>query len=93
MPAAFWAAYAIKLAVVAAVLAALYALARFLRRSAVFLRGPRRRVDVIESTLLGPNAALHVIRVGERYLLLGSGGLKKLAELDPGELEAIPRST
>jgi flagellar biogenesis protein FliO len=93
VPAAFWAAYAIKLAVVAAVLAALYALARFLRRSAVFLRGPRRRVDVIESTLLGPNAALHVIRVGERYLLLGSGGLNKLAELDPGELEAIPRST
>jgi flagellar biogenesis protein FliO len=92
VPASFWAAYAIKLAVVAAVLAALYALARFLRRSAFFLRGPGRRVDVIESTVLAPNAALHVIRVGERYFLLGSGGLNKLAELEPGEPEAIPRS-
>lgn len=91
MPASFWAAYAIKLAVVAAVLAALYALARFLRRASV-LRGPRRRVEVVESTMLAPNVALHVIRVGERYLLLGSGGLNKLAELEPGEPEAIPRS-
>ncbi len=37
--------------------------------------------------MLAPNAALHVIRVGERYLLLGSGGWNSmLAELEPGEL-------
>ncbi|HEY2553770.1 MAG TPA: flagellar biosynthetic protein FliO [Candidatus Cybelea sp.] len=93
MPASFWAAYAIKLAVLAAVLGGVYALARLLRRSACFLRGAQRHVEVIESTMLAPNAAIHTIRVGKRYLLLGSGGMSKLAELEPGELEAIPRST
>ncbi|HEY6487285.1 MAG TPA: flagellar biosynthetic protein FliO [Candidatus Cybelea sp.] len=93
MPASFWAAYAIKLAVLAAVLGAVYALARLLRGNAFFWRGAQRSIEVLESTTLAPNAAIHLIRVGKRRLLLGSGGLSKLAELEPGELETIPRST
>ncbi|HEX4014688.1 MAG TPA: flagellar biosynthetic protein FliO [Candidatus Cybelea sp.] len=93
MPASFWAAYAIKLGVVAAVLAALYAGARCLRRSTWLVRRMERHVDVVESAMLAPNAALHVVRAGSRYFLLGSGGVSALAELEPGELHAKPRST
>jgi flagellar biogenesis protein FliO len=93
VPASFWAAYTIKLAVLAAVLGAIYALARLLRGNAFFWRAAQRHIVVLESTMLAPNAAIHMIRVGKRHLLLGSGGLSKLAELEPGELETIPRST
>ncbi|HEY2474743.1 MAG TPA: flagellar biosynthetic protein FliO [Candidatus Cybelea sp.] len=95
MSASFWAVYAIKLAVVAVVLAALYALARALRASRFLFSGAQRHLDVIESAMLTPQSAVHLVRVGKRYLFLGGGaaGLRKLAELEPGELEIKPRST
>jgi flagellar biogenesis protein FliO len=88
---AFWAAYAVKLAIVAIVLAALYALARLLRSARFFPRGDRC-ADVIETTALSPHAALHVVRFGGRRLLIGSaaGGVTRLADADDGVRPSTP---
>lgn len=89
MPWSFWEAYAVKLLILGLMLAALYALARRLKAVRFFARGADRYVTVIESTMLSPHAAVHLLRVGRRYLLIGGGsaGLIKLAELSDGELE------
>jgi flagellar biogenesis protein FliO len=79
----FWTAYFLRLTVAALVLAGLYAVARRLR--SLRLRGSARRyVSVVETTILSPHATLHLLRVGERYLLIGSAsaGMVTLAELE-----------
>jgi flagellar biogenesis protein FliO len=90
VPSSFWEAYVLKLAILGAVLAVLYALARKLKDVKLFSRGAGRYVTVVESTMLSPHAAVHLLRVGARYLLIGGGsaGLVKLAEFNAGELEA-----
>lgn len=83
----FWAAYGLRLAAAALVLAAVYATARALR--GLRLRGSAKGcVAVVETTMLSPQATLHLLRVGERYLLVGSasGGISLLAELEPAEV-------
>jgi flagellar biogenesis protein FliO len=89
MPWSFWEAYAVKLLVLGLMLAALYAIARRLKGLRFFARGVDRYVTVIESTMLSQHAAVHLLRVGTRYLLIGGGnaGLFKLAEFSAGELE------
>jgi flagellar biogenesis protein FliO len=89
MPWSFWEAYAVKLLILGLMLAALYALARRLKGLRFFARGVDRYVTVIESTMLSQHAAVHLLRVGTRYLLIGAGnaGLTKLAEFSAGELE------
>ncbi len=93
MPWSFWGAYAVKLAILGLLLAALYLLGRALKRMKFGGRA-RRYVDVIESTMLSQHAAVHLLRVGTRYVLVGGGsaGLFKLAEFSAGELEAIPQN-
>lgn len=88
MPWSFWAAYAVKLAILGATLAALYGTARALRSSRIFMRGAAHYVEVLESRMLSTHAAVHLLRVGKRYLLIGGGNgvLNKLAELDAAEL-------
>lgn len=84
MPPAFWGAYAVRLAIAALVLCALYVVARHLRdRHAFGRRG--RRVDVVESTMLSQHAALHLVRVDARYFLIGSAaaGVTRIAEVPP----------
>jgi flagellar biogenesis protein FliO len=87
VPVSFWAGYGAKLAIVALVLAALYLLARRLRETRLFA-SPNRCVSVIESTALSQHAAIHVLRVGTRYFLVGATncGIATLAELEPDEL-------
>ena len=89
MPWSFWQAYAVKLLILGLMLATLYALARRLKGVRFFARGVDRYVTVIESTMLSQHAAVHLLRVGRRYLLIGGGnaGLFKLAEFSAGELE------
>jgi flagellar biogenesis protein FliO len=91
----FWAAYLVKLALLGALLAALYGLARLLRESRLVPRGRRRHVQLIESAALSPQAAVHLLRIGTRYLLVGGGNacICKLAEFTPGELEITPQNT
>jgi hypothetical protein len=88
VPSSFWEAYVVKLAILGVVLAALYALGRRLKGLKLFSRGAGRYVIVIESTMLSPHAAVHLLRIGPRYLLIGGGsaGLCKLAEFSSGEL-------
>jgi hypothetical protein len=90
MPWSFWEAYAVKLLLVGAVLASLYALARRLRGTKFFTRSFDRHVIVIESTMLSQHAAVHLLRIGTRYLLVGGGnaGIVKIAEFSAGELDA-----
>ncbi|MFY9738993.1 MAG: flagellar biosynthetic protein FliO [Candidatus Cybelea sp.] len=89
MPWSFWQAYAVKLLILGLVLAVLYAIARRLKGVRFFVRGADRYVTVIESTMLSQHAAVHLLRVGTRYLLIGGGnaGLFRLAEFSAGELE------
>jgi flagellar biogenesis protein FliO len=79
---AFWANYFERLAVVALVLVSLYFLARKLRAMRLFTRAGRR-LNVVESAMLSPHAALHIVRVGCRYFLVGtgSGGVTRIAEI------------
>lgn len=82
MAPAFWATYFERLAVVALVLAALYFLARRLRETRFFSRGGRR-LRVVETAMLSPHAALHIVQIGQRYFLIGSGsaGATQLTEI------------
>jgi flagellar protein FliO/FliZ len=83
----FWIAYGGKLAIVAVVLVVLYLFGRRLRDARAF-GSTNRCVSVIESTALSQNAAVHVLRAGTRYFLVGasSSGVVKLAELGADEL-------
>jgi flagellar biosynthetic protein FliO len=94
VPAGFWAAYAERLATVAVVLATLYAAARALRRLRFFARTDRW-LNVVESTMLSQHAALHVVRVGTRYFLIGSasGSVTRLAELTQDDAPCRPSTS
>jgi flagellar biogenesis protein FliO len=87
MPASFWAGYLERLALVALVLVALYLAGRRLRQTRFFAR-TGRTLNVLESIMLSQHAALHVVRVGARYFLIGSaaGGVSALAELGESEI-------
>lgn len=89
MPPAFWATYFARLAIVALVLAGMYFLARKLRDARFFARGSRR-LNVLESAMLSPNAALHVVRAGDRYFLVGTGSVTPIAELRLAEIKESP---
>jgi flagellar biogenesis protein FliO len=90
MPLVFWGSYLVKLAVVALVLGALYALGRKFRDSTYFARRGRA-VRVLESSMLSPHAALHIVRVGTRYFLIGhaAGAVTHLAELTAAEVSEV----
>ena len=90
MAPSFWATYFERLAVVALVLAALYFLVRKLRDARLF-RPRAKRLAVVESAMLSPNATVHIVRVDRRYFLIGSGsgGVTRLAELrESSDLDA-----
>jgi len=71
MPWAFWIAYSQRLGLLALMLGALYLIGRALRSGRAF--GARhRRIAVLESTMIGPHATIHIVRVEERRLLLGA---------------------
>ncbi|HEX3670479.1 MAG TPA: flagellar biosynthetic protein FliO [Candidatus Cybelea sp.] len=87
MPANFWVAYAEKLTIVAIAFAALYFAGRKLNRTRLFAGS--RRMKVIESVALSPRAALHLVRVGARYFLVGSADeVGLVAELASGDAAA-----
>ena len=89
MPQPFWIDYAFALTVVAAVLAGLFALARVVSRRRAFPRGDNRFVTILESTMLSQQTAVHVVKAGGRYLLVGASpaGLRTLADLAPDDVD------
>lgn len=66
-------AYAIKLGVLALALAALYALAKRMNAMRFFGGSRRRCITVVETTMLAPHLAVHLLRVGRRHLLVAAG--------------------
>jgi hypothetical protein len=70
------AAYAVKLCALALALGALYLLARRLRE-----RRTLRCITVMETAMLSPQVAVHLLRVGGRHVLIASGsGATTLAQ-------------
>ncbi len=89
MPPAFWSDYIVKLAIVAAVLAILYALARKLRHARLLPSGRSGFLTVVESRLLSQHATIHVVRAGRKYFLIGTAtaAIATLGELEATEID------
>jgi flagellar biogenesis protein FliO len=81
--------YILALLVVALMLFGLYTVVRALGRGRLVTSSDKRLVTVVESTFLAQNTALHVVKVGERYYLLGggSGHVSTLAEVPSEQVE------
>ncbi len=90
MSSSFWLNYVFALLVVALMLGGLYAIVRGLARGRILASADRRLVTVLESTMLSQHAALHVVKVGTKYYLIGGGQghVSSLAELPPDEVES-----
>jgi flagellar biogenesis protein FliO len=86
----FWINYFLALTIVALMLAGLYIIVRGLARGRVFASADRRMVTVLESTMLSQHASVHVVKVGNRYMLVGgsNGHVSMLAELPSDDVEA-----
>ncbi|HEY1977333.1 MAG TPA: flagellar biosynthetic protein FliO [Candidatus Baltobacteraceae bacterium] len=86
----FWVNYFLALTIVALMLGGLYIIVRSLARGRVFASANRRMVTVLESTMLSQHASVHVVKVGQRYLLVGgsSGNVSMLAELPGDDVDA-----
>jgi flagellar biogenesis protein FliO len=74
-------------ALVALLLAGLTYAVRILSRGRLVVAANRKLVTVVESTFVAQNVTVHVIKVGERYYLVGGGsaGITKIDEV-PAEI-------
>jgi flagellar biogenesis protein FliO len=81
--------YVFALLVVALMLFGLYTIVRALGRGRLVASADRRLVSVIESTFLAQNTALHVVKVADRYYLIGggSGHVSTLAEVPAEQVD------
>jgi flagellar biogenesis protein FliO len=70
-------------ALVALLLVGLTYVVRALSRGRLVTSTNRKLVTVVESTFVAQNVTLHVVKVGDRFYLLGggSGGLTKIDEV------------
>jgi flagellar biogenesis protein FliO len=77
-------------AAIALVLYALQFVARAALRRQLACGGSRRLITVLETTLLPNAASLHVVKVADKYALIGrSGGhITTLLEIAPEKIEA-----
>jgi flagellar biogenesis protein FliO len=90
MTSGFWLSYVFALLVVALLLGGLYLVVRGFARGRILTSANRRLVTVLESTPLSQHSALHVIKVGARYYLIGGGQghVTSIVELPPDEVES-----
>ncbi|MDB5028430.1 MAG: hypothetical protein JWO66_2119 [Candidatus Eremiobacteraeota bacterium] len=75
--------YAWALALIALLLLGLTYGVRLLNRSRIVAASGRRLVTVVESTFLAQNVTVHVVKVGDRYYLVGGGsaGVTHIADV------------
>lgn len=78
------------------VLVAAYATIRVLRalnRRVAASSSRTQLLELVDTLSLAGSGVVHIVRLGERYLLVGagSGGLSLLTELRPGEVELLKR--
>jgi flagellar biogenesis protein FliO len=76
-------------ALVGLILVAMMYVGRAVQRGRIVASVGRRLVSTIESTALAQNVTVHVVRVADKYFLVGggSGGVSLLSELPAGEIE------
>jgi len=81
-------------ALVALLLVVMAYVARSIQRGRIVGRVGRRLVSTIESTALAQHVTVHVVRVADKYFLVGGGsaGVSLLAELPPEEIEPFIES-
>lgn len=81
-------------ALVALLLYALFWATRFISAGRLLALGRSRLVVVVESTVLSQNSSVHVVRIGRRYYLVGSGSghVSLISELAPEEVEPFVES-
>ena len=62
---------------------------RLLNRGRIVSSTGKRLVSVVESTFVAQNVTLHVVKVGDRYYLVGGGsaGVTHIADVDPAVVE------
>jgi flagellar biogenesis protein FliO len=74
-------------ALVALLLIGLTYIVRALSRGRLVVSANRKLVTVVESTYLAQNVTLHVVKVGERFYLVGGGsaGITKIDDV-PAEM-------
>lgn len=77
-------------ALVALLLIGLTYVVRALSRGRLIVAANRKLVTVVESTFVATNVTLHVIKVGERYYLVGGGsaGITKIDEV-PADIAQV----
>ena len=81
--------YLVALATVGLILGALYAFGRYARRRgyalpfAGRLATSERRIAIVETTMVAPQAYVHVLKAGERFWLIGatSASVTLIAEI------------
>ncbi|SRR5260370_10062172 len=76
-------------AVVALLLVVLTYGVRLLNRGRIVAASGKRLVSVVESTFLAQNVTLHVVKVGDRYYLVGGGsaGVTHIADVESDVVE------
>jgi len=76
-------------AVVALLLVGLTYVVRTLNRGRIVASTGRRLVSVVESTFLAQNTTVHVVKVGDRYFLVGGGsaGVTHIADIPADVVE------
>ena len=81
--------YILALLVVGPMLFGLYGVVRALGRGRLIASADKRLVSVVESTFLSQQTTLHVVKVLDKYYLVGggSGHVNTLAEIPAEEVE------
>ncbi|HET9029303.1 MAG TPA: flagellar biosynthetic protein FliO [Candidatus Aquilonibacter sp.] len=85
----FWVQYILALVVVGLMLGGLYALVRGFARGRLLISARHRLITVVESTALAQHTAMHVVKVGKKYFLIGAGNghVATLGELPADEVD------
>ncbi len=81
-------------ALVALLLVGFMYVGRTIQRGRIVASVGRRLVSTIESTALAQNVTVHIVRVADKYFLVGGGsaGVSLLAELPAEEIEPFIES-
>ncbi len=76
-------------ALVALLLYGMMLVTRAMQRGRLTAGTGKRLITTVESTMLGQHVYVHVIRVADKYFLVGGGnaGVAMLSELPPEEIE------